>query len=133
MKSLYGGHHRYLEIVSVIEKCPLHRGSSHLGLFCLNWLFRVLCNRPQGVKRLVLLEKRAQRKYIREHYVYLIIWKPLFGKCLQCVKEPTNEVDKNTVAMVCTNSHCKEGVVGMCNRNLHDCVPTPLRFGYLWN
>ena len=32
------------------------------------------------------------------------------------MKEPTNEVDKNAVAVVRTNYHCKEGVVGMCNR-----------------
>ena len=24
----------------------------------------------------------------------MIIWKPLFGECLQCVKEPTSEVKK---------------------------------------
>ena len=78
-------------------------------------------------------EKRASREYIREHCVYLIIWKSLFGKCLQCVKEPTNEVDKNAVAVVRTNYHCKEGVVGMCNRNLYDSFPTPLRFGHLCN
>ena len=42
----------------------------------------------------------------------MIIWKLLVGECLQCVKEPTNEVDKNAVAVICTNSHCKEEVVG---------------------
>ena len=42
----------------------------------------------------------------------MIIWKPLVGGCLHCMKEPTNKVDKNTVAVVCTNSHYKEVVVG---------------------
>ena len=42
----------------------------------------------------------------------LISWKPLVTQCLQCVKEPTKEVNKNAVAVVCTNSHCKEEVVG---------------------
>ena len=41
-----------------------------------------------------------------------MIWKPFFDKCLQCVKVPTNEVDKNVVAAVHTNSHRKEEVVG---------------------
>ena len=41
----------------------------------------------------------------------MIIWKQLVGEFLQCVKEPTNEVDKNAVAVVCINSHCKEKVV----------------------
>ena len=36
------------------------------------------------------------------------MWKPLVGECLQSV----SEVDKNAVAMVRTNSHSKEGVVG---------------------
>ena len=31
--SLYSGHHRNLKIVFVIERCPLHRGSSQIGLF----------------------------------------------------------------------------------------------------
>ena len=43
----------------------------------------------------------------------MIIWKPLVGKYLQWVKEPTNEVDNNTVAVVLTDSHCKQEVVGL--------------------
>ena len=42
----------------------------------------------------------------------MIIWKPLVGECLQCLKEPTNEVDKNAVAVVFTNALCKKEVVG---------------------
>ena len=42
----------------------------------------------------------------------MIIWKSLVGECLQCVKEPTNEVEKNAFTVVRTNSHCKEEVVG---------------------
>ena len=42
----------------------------------------------------------------------LISCKPLVTQCLQCVKEPTNEVIKNAIAVVCTNSLCKEEVVG---------------------
>ena len=34
--------------------------------------------------------------------------KQLVGECLQWVKEPTSEVCKKAVAVVCTNSHCKE-------------------------
>ena len=40
----------------------------------------------------------------------MIIWKLLVSECLQCVKKPTNEVDKNTAAVVRTN--LKEEVVG---------------------
>ena len=36
----------------------------------------------------------------------------IIGACLQCVKEPTNEVGKNAVAVVRTNSHCQEEVAG---------------------
>ena len=42
----------------------------------------------------------------------MIIWMPLVGGCLQYVKEPTYEVDKNDVAAACTNHHCKEEVSG---------------------
>ena len=33
VKPLYSGHHRYLRIVFVIERSPLHRGYSQIGLF----------------------------------------------------------------------------------------------------
>ena len=68
--------------MSVIEICPLH------------WE-----------------KKEPKRRYVRGYNVYMIIWKQLVGEFLQCVKQPTNEVDKNTVAVVCINSHCKEKVV----------------------
>ena len=65
----------------------------------------------------------------------MIIRKPLVGECLQCLKKPTKEVDKYTVAVVRTNAHCKVEVVG--NRNLHDCIhvpiSAPLRFEHLGN
>ena len=37
----------------------------------------------------------------------MIIWKPLVGEYLQCVKEPTNKMGKN----VATNPACKKDVV----------------------
>ena len=42
----------------------------------------------------------------------MIIWKPLVGECFKCMKEPTNKVDKNAVAVVDTNSHRKEEEFG---------------------
>ena len=41
-----------------------------------------------------------------------MIWKPLVGECLQGVKEPANQVDKNAVVVAGNNSHCKEEVLG---------------------
>ena len=41
----------------------------------------------------------------------MIIWKPLVGESLQCENKPANEVKKNAVAVVRTNSHCKEEVL----------------------
>ena len=56
------------------------------------------------------------RQYIRESHVYMIIWKPLVGEFLQYVKKSTNEVEKNTAAVICTNSHYKRRWFAMCNR-----------------
>ena len=50
-------------------------------------------------------------KTVWGNHVYMIIWKPLVGKCLQYLKELTNKVDKNSVAVARTNSHCKQEVV----------------------
>ena len=73
-------------------------------------------------KRPTLGEERIQAQYFKEYHVYMIIWKLLVGQCLQYVKESTNEVDKNAVAVVCTNSHCKKRWLAMCNRSFHDCI-----------
>ena len=66
----------------------------------------------------------------------MIIWKPLFGEFLLCMKEPTNEAEMN-VAVVCTTSNCTEEMVGHVQQNLHECIrvsiPAPLCFGYLYN
>ena len=76
------------------------------------------------------------RQYIRESHVYMIIWKPLVGEFLQCVEKLTNEVEKNTVAVVCANSHYKRRWLAVCNR-LHDCIhvsiPALLSFGHICN
>ena len=41
----------------------------------------------------------------------MLIWKPLVGESLKCMKEPTKELDKNAASVVFTNSHYKEEVV----------------------
>ena len=48
----------------------------------------------------------------------MIMWKPLVGECLQLVKEPINEVDKNVVAVLRTNFHCKDEAVGHVQQNI---------------
>ena len=92
-----------------------------------------------------------ERQFIREYYIYLIIWKPLVCEGLQCVREPykhitwiprwndvetlfprrfngestwcdwrepTNEVGKTAVAVICTNSNFKEEMVGHVQQNI---------------
>ena len=58
------------------------------------------------------MEEKESKDNILEGIMFIIFWKPRVGKCSQCVKEPTNGVEENTVAVVRTNSHCKEDVVG---------------------
>ena len=52
------------------------------------------------------------RPYIRKYHVYMIIWELLVVKCLQCVKNLINEVARNIVAVIRTNSQRKEEIVG---------------------
>ena len=54
----------------------------------------------------------------------MVIWKPLVGVFLQCVKEPTNEVDKNDNAVICTTSYCKEEVVHNILQNISVILPS---------
>ena len=37
---------------------------------------------------------------------------------MHCIKEPTNEVNKNVVAVVCTNSYYKEEMVGHVQQSI---------------
>ena len=50
--------------------------------------------------------------YVRDYHAYKNIWETLLGECLKCVKEPSNDVDKHAIAVVCINSLIKEVVVG---------------------
>ena len=61
---------------------------------------------------------RALRPDISGCHVYNIIWKPLFDKCFQYLKEPINEVKRNAVDVVLTisNSHCEEKMVDHVNQ-----------------
>ena len=109
-------HLRNIKIVSVIERSTLHRSSSQNGLLpsktCSN-VFEYCTIDPQTVPKGCCWEKKEP--YNRVYHIYTIICKPLVGKCLQCVKESTNQMDKN-VAVVLTNSHCKDEVVGHVQR-----------------
>ena len=100
MKPLYSGHHRDLKIASATERCPLHGGSSQTGLFCFKNLlllgFGVYGNQPQSVSRDQFWEKEEPIGNILEGM--FTTWQPLAGECLKYVEEPTNKVDKNTVA-----------------------------------
>ena len=50
--------------------------------------------------------------YARGYHAYINMWEALLSECLKCVKESTNEVDKDAVAVVRRNSLIKEVVVG---------------------
>ena len=94
---------------------------------------------PKCIKRSVLGEEKTERQYVRGNHVYRIIWKTwkqLVGECLQCVKDPASEVEKNDVLMVHTNSHYKGEVVGHVQQKspwlhpyLYSC---PLHFEHLF-
>ena len=108
-KPLYRGKHQELKIVC-------YRIASATWGFFPNWFILlqkpavrslgIVQSTPKCVKRPLLGEERAKRHCITGYHTYLIIRKPLVGKYLQCMNEPTNKVDKNVVAVVRTNSYC---------------------------
>ena len=65
-------------------------------------------------------EEKEPKENILEDIMFIIFWKPRVVKCLQCVKEPNN-----AVAVVRTNSHCKEDVFGYVSLtvSLFLCLP----------
>ena len=121
MKHFSSRHHQDLKIVSIIGRCPLHRGSSQIDLFCFKNLTGVLVYNvidPRVCQETGVGRRKSLKKVLN-------------GKCLQCVKEPIIKVDKNAAAVVLT----KKRWLVMRNRNLHDCIhvsiPIPLCFGHL--
>ena len=50
-------------------------------------------------------------------------------ECLQCVKDPTNEVDKNAFAVFFTNSHYIEDVFWHLQQNMSSLVKIGLKMG----
>ena len=38
--------------------------------------------------------------FARGYYAYMNIWNPLVGEKLKCRQKPSNEVDKNAVAII---------------------------------
>ena len=55
-------------------------------------------------------------------HVYMNIWEPLVGECLKSRKEPTNEMDKTTPAVIRINSYIEEMVVGHVPKNMSKIV-----------
>ena len=56
------------------------------------------------------------------------IWDPLIGEILKCKQEPTNEVDKDAVAIMRSNSLGKESVVGHIPQIFLDVPHDPVHF-----
>mgnify|MGYP001792401175 CR=1 FL=1 len=52
------------------------------------------------------------KSFARGYHVYMKIWTPLIGEMLKCRREPSNEVDKNAVALIKTDSLGVKVIVG---------------------
>ena len=50
--------------------------------------------------------------FIRVYHVYIKVWSRILGECLLVKKEPSNGVEKNTVAVIPLHSGGREEVVG---------------------
>ena len=45
--------------------------------------------------------------FARGYHAYMNIWNPLVGETMKCMQEPSNEVDKNDVAIISlARCHC---------------------------
>ena len=56
--------------------------------------------------------------FARGYHAYMNIWNPLVGETLKCKQEPSNEVDKNAVAIIRSDSWEKETIVGHVPQNI---------------
>ena len=60
--------------------------------------------------------------FIRVYHVYIKVWSRILGECLLVKKEPSNGVDKNTVAVIALHSGGREEVVGHKPQNISKVV-----------
>ena len=60
--------------------------------------------------------------FIRVYHVYIKVWSRILGECLLVKKEPSNGVDKNTVAVIPLHSGGREEVVGHKPQNISKVV-----------
>ena len=60
--------------------------------------------------------------FVRGYHVYMNIWEPLVGECLESRKEPTNEMDKTVVAVIRMNSYSEDVVVRHLPKNMSKIV-----------
>ena len=88
-----------MDTIRTSKQCPFERG------VCYRDVLPKLVYFPSKTCSRVLTPKYVKRPILG------VELKTLVGKCLQCVKEPTNEVDEIAVAGVRPNSRCKEEVV----------------------
>ena len=111
------------DTIGTSEECPLKRGVRYIEV--LRMLVYFACEICSMVSRDSAIDPKVCQEacvgkdlgqYLRESNVYMIIWKPLVGELLQYVEKSTNEVEKNTVALLCTNAHYKRRWLAMCNR-----------------
>ena len=56
--------------------------------------------------------------FARGFHVYMDIWNPVIGEILKRKRDPTNEVVKHAVAIMCSDSLGKESVVGHIPHNI---------------
>ena len=54
----------------------------------------------------------------RGFHVHMDIWNPVIGEILKSKGEPTNEIDKQAVAIICSDSLGKKSVVGHIPHNI---------------
>ena len=68
----------------------------------------------------------------REYHVYMKACGQLLGECLFGKKEPSNEVDKNAVAVICLHNCGREEVVGHVPQNIPKVVPLCLSLPHFY-
>ena len=93
VKPFHSKHHQDLKIVSVTERCPLHRGSSQIGSFCFK-----TCSRKLGYSTIdpkvfkeAHVARRESLKTIYQRILYLYDNLEATGWLVYAMRERTNQ------------------------------------------
>ena len=85
LKPLYNAHHQDLKIMSLIDRCPLHRDFSQIGLLCLKRWCTIY---PKVCQESIVWRRKSLKTIVRDGFVEINYWESKLKQSgIECVEQ----------------------------------------------